>query len=215
MNPLPIELTSIAGAQSIPVQETFGPTIQGEGYLAGTVVDFIRLHGCPVACSWCDTGYAAGGTHLPRSRRTFAELLAGLHSPRVVVSGGEPFIHTALPALIEAIGGTGRAVSVETSGAFWQPVPGWTWVTLSPKEHVSPRYPVTQQMWERANEVKIVISTGDELDFYRPFFRPGVLVSLQPEWDERERTLPLTLALLHAHPEYRLSVQLHKYIQVP
>jgi organic radical activating enzyme len=202
-------------AQSIPVQETFGPTIQGEGHWAGAVVDFIRLYGCPVGCPWCDTGYADGGAQLPREVRAFADLILELKSPRVVISGGEPFIHAALPALVEAIGRTGRAVSIETSGAFWQPVPDWAWVTLSPKEHVSPRHPVNPQMWRRANEVKIVIAGGEELDFYRRFLPPGVPVSLQPEWEERERTLPLTLELLKAHPRYRLSVQLHKYLQVP
>lgn len=202
---------------TIPIHETFQQTVQGEGYWAGAVVDFIRLAGCPVGCPWCDTGYAEGGVDLPRMERSFAELLAELRSPRVVISGGEPFIHKNLPDLIAEIAATGRAVSMETSGSFWQPIPDWAWVTLSPKAHVSPRYPVQPQLWQRANEVKLVISTGAELDFYQEELaqlqdRP---VFLQPEWYERDRTLPLTLALLRQHPQYRLSVQLHKYIQVP
>jgi len=202
---------------TIPIHETFQQTVQGEGYWAGAVVDFIRLAGCPVGCPWCDTGYAEGGAGLPRMERSFAELLAELRSPRVVISGGEPFIHKNLPNLIAEIAATGRAVSIETSGSFWLPIPNQAWVTLSPKAHVGPRYLVKPQLWQRANEVKLVISTGEELNFYREELAQlqHIPVFLQPEWEERDRTLPLTLALLRQHPQYRLSIQLHKYIQVP
>lgn len=201
----------------IPVHETFQQTIQGEGYWVGSSVDFIRLAGCPVSCPWCDTGYAEGGANLPRTEKPIQDLLAELKSGRVVISGGEPFIHPNLPDLVTAIGKTGRQVSIETSGSFWQAISDWVWVTLSPKEHVSPRYPVKPLMWQRANEIKLVISTGQELRFYQEQFAkiPSTPVFLQPEWGGRERTLPLTLELLRHFPQYRLSVQLHKYIQVP
>ncbi len=199
---------------SILVQETFGPTVQGEGFWTGTVVDFIRLYGCPVRCPYCDTGYADGGANLPWSRRSFAELLAGLKSPRVVISGGEPFMHSQLPALVAAVEGTGRQVSIETSGAFWQPISEQAWVTLSPKAHLNPRYPVQSKIWKRANEVKIVIENGSELAFYQAYLPKHIPIALQPEWEARERTLPLTLELLKTYPNYRLSVQLHKYIHV-
>jgi len=208
-------ITSSLDRLTISVQETFQSTVQGEGLLAGSLVDFIRLYGCPVRCPWCDTGYADGGTTLPHRTVSVAALLAELRSPRVVISGGEPFIHPQLGALCAAILATGRQVSIETSGSFWQPVPEPVWVTLSPKEHVNPRFPVRPECWARANEVKIVISDGSEPAFYRAHLRPGVTVSLQPEWEERHRTLPLALELLRNHPEYRLSVQLHKYIEVP
>jgi 7-carboxy-7-deazaguanine synthase len=200
--------------ETIPIHETFQQTIQGEGYWAGTPVDFIRLAGCPVGCPWCDTGYAEGGADLPRQARRLDELIAELRSPRVVISGGEPFIHRQLPELVEAVIASSREVSIETSGAFWQDVSPAAWVTLSPKEHISPRYPVKPQMWQRANEVKIVISTGIELDFYQPHLLPAIPVFLQPEWIDRDRTLPLVLELLRQFPTYRLSLQLHKFIGV-
>jgi 7-carboxy-7-deazaguanine synthase len=200
--------------QTIPIHETFQQTVQGEGYWAGTPVDFIRLAGCPVGCPWCDTGYADGGANLPRQATRFDLLIAELRSPRVVISGGEPFIHSQLPALVEAVIASGREVSIETSGAFWQEVSPAAWVTLSPKQHVSPRYPVRPEMWQRANEVKLVISAGTELEFYRSFLHPEVPVFLQPEWTERDRTLPLVLALLQQFPTYRLSLQIHKLIGV-
>jgi 7-carboxy-7-deazaguanine synthase len=202
---------------NIPIHETFQRTLQGEGYWVGTPVDFIRLAGCPVQCPWCDTGYADGGLDLPRQMRSFEELLAELKSPRVVISGGEPFIHSQLPALVDTLEATGRTVAIETSGAFWQEMSPSAWVTLSPKQHLSPRYSVVPEMWNRANEIKLVIDTGLELEFYASplLSHRQIPVFLQPEWNQRDRTLPLVLTLLEQFPDYRLSVQLHKYINIP
>ncbi len=200
--------------QTIPVHETFQQTIQGEGYWAGTPVDFIRLAGCPVGCPWCDTGYAEGGAGLPREMRGFDALIAELRSPRVVISGGEPLVHRQLPALVDAVIASGREVSIETSGAFCQTVSAEAWITLSPKQHVSPSYPVQPEFWERANEVKIVIASGEELALYLPYLQPRIPVFLQPEWQDRDRTLPIVLELLKQFPSYRLSLQLHKLIGV-
>ncbi len=202
---------------TLPIHETFQQTIQGEGYWAGTPVDFIRLSGCPVKCPWCDTGYAEGGVGLPRQIRSASELMAELRSPRVVISGGEPMIYPQLPNLVETIERTGRQVAIETSGAFWQPVSDSTWITLSPKQQVSPQYPVVELLWQRANEIKLVIATGSELAFYQDHLSSisETPVFLQPEWSQRDRTLPLVLQLLQQFPHYRLSLQLHKYIGVP
>ncbi|MGB3403309.1 MAG: 7-carboxy-7-deazaguanine synthase QueE [Microcoleaceae cyanobacterium] len=202
---------------TLPIHETFQQTIQGEGYWAGTPVDFIRLAGCPVKCPWCDTGYADGGAGLPRQMRTASELIAELRSPRVVISGGEPMMYPQLPDFVTMIEATQRQVSIETSGAFWQPVPDSTWVTLSPKTHVSPQYPVVETLWQRANEIKLVIATGSELEFYYPYLSPQIStpVFLQPEWTKIDQTLPFVLKLLQKYPQYRLSLQLHKYVGVP
>lgn len=201
----------------IPVHETFQTTIQGEGYWVGTPVDFIRLAGCPVGCPWCDTGYADGGVGLPRHLISFDELVAELRSPRIVISGGEPFIYSQLPELIKTIEATGRKISIETSGSFWQEISDSVWVTLSPKQHVSPQYPVVDKMWKRANEIKLVIETGQELEFYGKYLteQSHIPVFLQPEWTQRDRTFPLVLELLKQYPNYRLSVQLHKWLNVP
>lgn len=199
----------------LPIHETFGPTIQGEGFWSGTSVDFIRLSGCPVGCSWCDTGYADGGADLPRKRRLVEDLIAESRSPRVVISGGEPMIHPQLPALVAVLEAHRKTVAIETSGAFWQEVSPSAWITLSPKEHISPQYPVLPLLWERANEIKLVIETGAELDYYQPLLNRGKPVFLQPEWSQKERAIPIILDLLHLYPHYRLSLQLHKYINVP
>lgn len=204
------------GNQTIPIHETFQQTIQGEGYFAGTPCDFIRLAGCPVQCHYCDTGYADGGKDLPRSHYTFEQLIKQLISPRVVISGGEPFIHKQLPALVQEILANHKSVAIETSGSFRQDIPAATWVTLSPKGHINPAYPVLPIMWQRANEIKLVIATGEELAYYAPQLSLlNIPIFLQPEWYTVDRTLPLVLELLRQNPQYRLSVQLHKYLNVP
>ncbi|MFM7365501.1 MAG: 7-carboxy-7-deazaguanine synthase QueE [Cuspidothrix sp.] len=200
----------------LPIHETFQSTVQGEGYWTGSLVDFIRLSGCPVGCPWCDTGYADGGANLPRSERTIGELLAELKSPRIVISGGEPFIHKHLPELVQTLLATGKQVSIETSGSFWKEIPLSVWITLSPKEHINPKYPVQKQFWSRANEVKIIIETGQEIEFYQEHLSPDsdLYVYLQPEWNSSSKSLALILQLLQQKPDYKLSLQTHKYIGV-
>ena len=201
---------------TLPIHETFQCTVQGEGYWTGTLVDFIRLAGCPVRCPWCDTGYANGGKGLPSVPQSIAQLLAQLQSPRVVITGGEPFIHRDLPELVEALLQADKQVSIETSGAYWQDVSPLAWITLSPKEHVNPKYPVQELFWTRANEIKLVVSTGEEVDFYDNFLKRNVKtqVFLQPEWNSKESAIPIILELLKKNHSYRLSLQTHKFIGV-
>jgi 7-carboxy-7-deazaguanine synthase len=200
----------------LPIHETFQSTVQGEGYWTGSLVDFIRLSGCPVRCPWCDTGYADGGANLPRVERSISELLAELKSPRVVISGGEPFIHKHLPELVQALLAAGKQVNIETSGSFWQEISPDAWITLSPKEHINPKYPVISQFWSRANEVKIVIETGMEIDFYQEYLATNYkqYVYLQPEWNNSHQAISLILQILQKKPHYKLSLQTHKYIGV-
>jgi 7-carboxy-7-deazaguanine synthase len=149
----------------LPIHETFQCTVQGEGYWTGTLVDFIRLAGCPVRCPWCDTGYANGGQGLPSVPQSIAQLLAQLQSPRVVITGGEPFIHRDLPELVEALLQADKQVSIETSGAYWQDVSPLAWITLSPKEHVNPKYPVQELFWTRLMKLSWWLALAKKLIF--------------------------------------------------
>lgn len=207
-------LTQAPEMISLAIHETFQSTVQGEGYWTGSLVDFIRLSGCPVQCHWCDTGYANGGKGLPRYRRSIPELIAELRSPRVVISGGEPFIHANLPDLVEALLDQGKSVNIETSGSYWQAVAPEAWITLSPKQHVSSTHPVDDRFWQRANEVKLVIETGEELALYQHQIPEDCPVYLQPEWNQRDRSIPTILNLLQQYPTYKLSTQMHKFIGV-
>ncbi|WP_341737754.1 7-carboxy-7-deazaguanine synthase QueE [Microcoleus sp. CAWBG640] len=201
----------------LPIHETFQSTVQGEGYWTGTLVDFIRLAGCPVRCPWCDTGYSNGGKGLPAVPQSIAQLIAQLQSRRVVITGGEPFLHRDLPQLVQALLAADKQVSIETSGAYWLDVSPQAWITLSPKEHVSPKYPVQELFWTRANEIKLVVSTGKEVEFYQKYLEINVDVPvfIQPEWNSKDAAIPIILELLKQNPRYRLSLQTHKFIGVP
>ena len=192
---------------------------------AGAPVDFIRLYGCPVGCPWCDTGYADGGKGITAQRRSVDDLVAETRSVRVVVSGGEPFSNGGLLPLLEGLIAAHRIVHIETSGAVWrQQVANFIanhrssfWITLSPKQHVSPKYPVQPVMWELANEVKIVIESPNDLEHYRQRLQNvgPKPVYLQPQWFN-DHSLSTVLKLLK-QPEnmlYRLSLQTHKLIGV-
>jgi len=200
---------------TLSIHETFQQTIQGEGFWSGTPCDFIRLHGCPVGCWFCDTGYSSQETVKPPSKtfKTLDNLLRELKSEHIVISGGEPFIHKELPELVDALNDADKFVSIETSGSFFQPVKD-TWITLSPKEHLNDRYPVLDELWGLANEIKLIISTGQEIDFYKKKLDAlNIPIYLQPEWNGINKTLPLTIELVIEY-KYRLSLQTHKLIGV-
>ena len=204
----------------INIQETFQDTLQGEGYHSGRPCDFIRLYGCPVGCSFCDTGYAYPDgewykRQIPKTTRTKEELLAELKSDYVVISGGEPFIHQNLPELCRALIDIGKDVGIETSGSFWQSVPEEVFITLSPKFHISPNYPVLDVFWKRANEFKLVISKGGELDCYLDKLQDfNGFLYLQPEYDDFKNSIQKTLSLLKTYNDFKLSLQIHKILNI-
>lgn len=202
------------------IHETFQNTVQGEGYYAGTPADFIRLYGCPVGCFFCDTGYASpDGDYykkkLPREKRTIKELINELQSPLVVLTGGEPMIHKNLSVLVEAIHKTGRIVSIECSGSYWVDIPDYTYITLSPKEHISPKYPVLPIFWERANEYKLVVYDKSEFEYYKDRVKNFKgFKYLSPE-HESETSNQYAIELLMKNKDYKISIQTHKYLKLP
>ena len=202
------------------IQETFQNTIQGEGYHSGRPCDFIRLYGCPVGCFFCDTGYASpDGDYykkkLPRHVKTIEQLHNELKSNYIVISGGEPFIHKKLPDLCRSLHQLNKDVGIETSGSYWQDIPLATFVTLSPKEHISPKYPVLDVFWKRANEFKLVISDGTELDYYKEKLKDfNGFLFLQPEYDDFKNSIQKTLILLRNNDDFKLSLQTHKILNL-
>ena len=202
------------------IHETFQNTVQGEGYYAGTPADFIRLYGCPVGCFFCDTGYASpDGDYykkkLPREKRTIQELINELQSPLVVLTGGEPMIHKNLSVLVEAIHKTGRIVSIECSGSYWVDVPDYTYITLSPKEHISPKYPVLPIFWERANEYKLVVYDKSEFEYYKDRVKNFKGLKYLSQEHESETSNQYAIDLLMQNKDYKISIQTHKYLKLP
>lgn len=193
-----------------PVVEAFH-TLQGEGAHTGRAAWFIRLAGCDVRCVWCDSPQSWGGAW---PRKTAAELASAvpLNGTFAVITGGEPLLHD-LTALTDALHARSVRVHVETSGT--QPLTGAPdWICLSPKKQKPP----LTEVCERADELKVIIADAADFEWAE---QQAARVSdtcrlfLQPEWSVREAVMPLIADFVKDHPRWRVSLQTHKYLDIP
>lgn len=188
-------------------------TIQGEGYHQGKAAYFMRLGGCDVGCVWCDVKDSWDVEKHPklnveRLKFNVLETPAKL----VVITGGEPLMHN-LDALTTVLQQQGLQTNIETSGAH--PLSGkWDWICLSPKKFKAP----LPEILPLANELKIVVYNKSDFDWaekYAALVNPNCKLYLQPEWDKATEVTPLLIAYIKANPKWQLSLQVHKYINVP
>ncbi len=198
----------------LPVVETFH-SLQGEGYWQGTNAFFIRLGGCDVGCPWCDTKQSWPAQVHPRQAIEQLVAAALTFTPRlVIITGGEPLMHN-LNDLTVALQAAGLRTHLETSGAH--PLSGvWDWITLSPKSFKPP----LPEIYAQASELKVVIAT--EADFawaeqqrqhleQATQIQDDIACYLQPEWSSDPG---LIIRYIERHPNWRLSLQTHKYLQI-
>jgi 7-carboxy-7-deazaguanine synthase len=200
-----------------PVMEHFY-TIQGEGFFQGHAAYFIRLAGCDVGCVWCDVkdswDVAKHPSYSVESITQMVEQAETTDASKllVVVTGGEPLLHQ-LDALTESLHQKGFRTNIETSGS--SPLSGqWDWICLSPKKFKAPLPEVVQT----ANELKVVIFNKSDFEWaekYAAEVAPNCLLFLQPEWDKAAVVTPLIIDYIKQHPKWQLSLQVHKYINVP
>ena len=229
--------------QSLPVMESFY-TLQGEGYHQGKAAYFIRLGGCDVGCVWCDvkeswdaekhpkfsveqivekvkkeTSGQCGVTSLQNTvneqRTNYPTKLKRSWTnnvPIVVITGGEPLMHN-LNELTAALHIQGFKTNIETSGAH--PLSGeWDWICLSPKKFKKP----LEEICPKADELKVVIFNKHDFSWaeeYAAKVSPACKLYLQPEWDKAAEVTPMIIEYIKAHPQWELSLQIHKYINVP
>ena len=197
---------------SLPVMEHFY-TLQGEGFYQGKAAYFIRLGGCDVGCVWCDVKESWDAEKHPKSevgslksevRKTPAEI--------VVITGGEPLMYD-LTELTKELQKTGLKTHLETSGAY--PLSGnWDWICLSPKKFKAPM----PEIVPLAHELKVVVYNRSDFDWaekYAAQVNPNCKLYLQPEWDKASEMTPLIIDYIKDHPQWELSLQIHKYINVP
>ena len=181
-------------------------SVQGEGTWTGTPAVFVRLAGCNLNCRFCDTDYSL------KSFASVEQIVAqvrelGADCPMVVLTGGEPFVQSETPAVIEALRADGRRVHVESNGTIAVELPPDVWLTVSPKERLDPR------MAARANEVKLIVDGRVPLEWLDAFER-GLPAFLQPEGNKRANVV-LALEAAKARPaRLRLGLQTHKFIGV-
>jgi organic radical activating enzyme len=205
-------VTETSAAIALPVMEDFY-TLQGEGYHQGKAAYFIRLGGCDVGCVWCDVKESWDGSKFEKYAP--AELLAKVKKTPaeiVVITGGEPLMHN-LDALTHTFRVAGLKMHIETSGAH--PLTGeWDWICLSPKKFKAP----LPQIVPLANELKVVVFNKSDFAWaekYAALTNTTCKWYLQPEWDKREEVTPLIVNYIKQFPRWQLSLQVHKYINVP
>jgi len=188
-------------------------TLQGEGYHQGRSAYFIRLGGCDVGCVWCDVKDSWDVSMHPlfkveslksEVKKTPAEI--------VVITGGEPLMHN-LDDLTKELHSAGLKTHIETSGAY--PLSGsWDWICVSPKKFKAP----LPGILPLAHELKIVVFNKSDFDWaekYAARVSPDCKLYLQPEWDNATQMTPLIIDYIKATPKWELSLQIHKYINVP
>lgn len=202
------EYTSLA----LPVMEAFY-TLQGEGAHQGRAAYFIRLGGCDVGCVWCDVKDSWDVTKHPLVSIDEIVSKAVSHPGRLaVVTGGEPLLHQ-LDALTDALHAAGFETNIETSGS--SPLSGhWDWICLSPKKFKAP----LDEVIVKAHELKVVVFNKHDFEWaekYAALVNPSCKLFLQPEWDKAAEMTPLILDYIKANPQWRLSLQVHKYLNIP
>ncbi|HBE39956.1 MAG TPA: 7-carboxy-7-deazaguanine synthase QueE [Bacteroidales bacterium] len=198
--------------KNLPLVEEFF-SIQGEGFHAGKAAWFIRLGGCDVGCNWCDTRFAWDPDIHPV---TGIDIIIGnavnSGADSVVVTGGEPLMWN-LDHLCAGLIENEIQTFLETSGA-WMLTGKWDWICLSPKRNMPPG----EEICSMAHELKIIIENRDDFIWAE---RNRMLVSnschlfLQPEWSRFDSIIPDIIDYVRKNPEWRISLQIHKYMHIP
>jgi 7-carboxy-7-deazaguanine synthase len=199
-------------ASTLPVMEQFY-TIQGEGFNTGRAAYFIRLGGCDVGCVWCDVKESWDADAHPRY--AVADLVASASEfpgRNVVITGGEPLMHNCLP-LTKALQEAGFKTWIETSGAH--PLSGnWDWICVSPKKFKAP----LPEVLAHADELKIIVFNDSDFKWaeeHAALVPSTTRLYLQPEWSRAARMTPALIDYVKANPRWQVSLQTHKYLDIP
>jgi 7-carboxy-7-deazaguanine synthase len=195
----------------LPLMEEFY-TIQGEGAHTGKAAYFIRIGGCDVGCHWCDVKESWNAKLHPA---TLTELIienAVKYSDTAVITGGEPLMWN-LDFLTETLQRRNVKTHIETSGAY--KLSGvWNWICLSPKKNKLP----LKEVQERADELKMIIYNKNDFKFAEDQaakVNQNCTLFLQPEWSNREKMTPLIVEYVMKNPKWKISLQTHKYLNIP
>ncbi|WP_241558479.1 7-carboxy-7-deazaguanine synthase QueE [Paracnuella aquatica] len=197
---------------TLPVMEHFY-TLQGEGAYMGKAAYFIRLGGCDVGCVWCDVKESWDAAKHPHwAVEDLVATVKETPTEIVVITGGEPLLHD-LSELTGRLKIAGIRTHIETSGS--SPLSGTLdWITLSPKKFKAP----LPEVLEMANELKIVVFNKSDFAWaeqWAAHVAPHCRLYLQPEWSKAAQMTPLIIDYIKANPQWQLSLQVHKYINVP
>ena len=203
-----IEKTKVKSGKILPLMETF-TTIQGEGFHSGKSAHFLRIGGCDIGCHWCDIKESWNSSLYPLVK--VEKILESINSltDLVIISGGEPLIWN-MAHLTGALKKINKKVHLETSGAY-QLSGHWDWICLSPKKNKPP----IPALFKKANELKIIVYNKDDLTFAKQnakYVEKDCILFLQPEWSKKEKVMPMISKFMLENPNWRLSIQTHKYL---
>jgi 7-carboxy-7-deazaguanine synthase len=196
----------------LPLMEDFY-TIQGEGFNTGTAAYFIRLGGCDMGCWWCDVKESWDADLHPL---TLTDIMVerALQTPShaVVVTGGEPVLYN-LDYLCHELKSRGVKTFLETAGV--RKLTGiWDWICLSPKKGSIPLL----EYFSVASELKVIIHQESDLrwaELNAEKAHDGCILFLQPEWSRYNEILPVIVEYIKLHPRWKVSLQTHKFMNIP
>jgi organic radical activating enzyme len=197
-------------------------TLQGEGFHQGKAAWFIRLGGCDVGCFWCDVKESWDASLHPQKsiqqiieqikQEVSGKQLAVSSKPIIVITGGEPLLHD-LDELTQQLQAENFKTHIETSGS--SPLTGsWDWICLSPKKFKQP----LPEVFKAANELKVVVYNRSDFKWAEENAAKvgeACKLYLQPEWGKASQITPLIIDYIKANPQWQLSLQVHKYINIP
>lgn len=206
------EMENITDGLALPIVEEFY-TVQGEGYHTGKAAYFIRIGGCDIGCSWCDTKFSWNAAlHPVISIDSIIKNVLDCGADSVVVTGGEPLMWNLGP-LCTGLHEQGIKTFLETSGAY--PLTGeWDWIALSPKKGMPP----LDNIWRSANELKVIIQ--DSSDFadaerYSKNVDKECKLYLQPEWSRYNSLINEITEYVKKNTKWIVSLQSHKFMHIP
>ncbi|MFI2741155.1 7-carboxy-7-deazaguanine synthase QueE [Zhouia sp. PK063] len=197
--------------EMLPLMEEFY-TIQGEGFYKGTAAYFIRIGGCDVGCHWCDVKESWNAdTHPPTAITSIVDH-AAQYSDTIVITGGEPLTWNMGP-ITAALKAKGLKTHIETSGAY-ELSGEWDWICLSPKKIKLPQ----EEVYDKAHELKMIIYNQNDFKFAEEQaakVNNNCILYLQPEWSKRDKMIPEIVDYVMKNPKWKVSLQTHKYLNIP
>ena len=195
----------------LPIMEAFY-SIQGEGFHKGKASYFIRIGGCIVGCHWCDLKESWDAQAHPLISTTNIVRNALKYSEMVVVTGGEPLMWD-MTILTKELKENNKKIHIETSGAY-ELTGNWDWICLSPKKQMKP----LDKIYKKVDELKVIIYNNDDFKFAEDQAKKissKAHLFLQPEWENREKMMPIMVDYIKKNPKWKISLQTHKYLNIP
>ena len=202
----------VKSGKSLPIMEHFY-TIQGEGFHSGKAAYFVRVAGCDVGCVWCDVkeSWDATTTQI-MTVNELVKLVVDSKADYCVITGGEPCMYN-LTSFCEGLKSHGILIGLETSGCY--KLQGeLDWYCFSPKKFKKPN----DESYVKANELKVVISHPSDFEWaegHAKLVNSNCELYLQPEWTKQERFLPIIIDYVKNNPKWKISLQSHKYMNIP